>query len=433
MGIHENCEYVREYQAARTRGPARDTHTMALTDAKLRALKPKTKLYRVADGGGLCIEVKPTGARLWRWRYRFNGTANMLGLGSYPERSLQDARADALQLRAVLQAGTDPAEQRRTARVDAVSTASFEAVACEYLAKRCPNLAPATAEKLTTGLQRDVFPWLGARPIADIEPRELLAVVQRVEGRGAIETAHRIKQAIGRVFRYAVATGRAVRDPTADLRGALAPVKVTHRAAIIEPAGLADLLRALHGYSGGFVVASALRLAPLVFVRPGELRRAEWAEFDLDAAEWRIPASKMKMRADHMVPLSSQAVAILRELQPLTAHRSRYVFPSLRSAQRPMSENTVNAALRRLGFTKDQMTGHGFRATASSLLNEQGWSPDVIERQLAHAERNKVRAAYNRAEHLPERRRMMQAWADYLDALREGRGKVVAGNFGRVA
>lgn len=238
-------------------------------------------------------------------------------------------------------------------------------------------------------------------------------------------------QCCGQIFRYAVATGRAERNPAADLRGALAPVKTTHRAAITEPDGFAELLRAIDGYSGSFITASALRLAPLVFVRPGELRQAEWTEIDLERAEWRIPAARMKMRADHIVPLAQQSLAILRALQPLTG-QGRFVFPSLRSMTRPMSDNTINAALRRLGYDKTQMTGHGFRAAASSMLNEQGWNGDVIERQLAHAERNKVRAAYNRAEHLHQRRSMMQAWADYLDALRDGR-KVVIGHFGRAA
>jgi integrase len=252
----------------------------------------------------------------------------------------------------------------------------------------------------------------------------MLAVLRRIEARGAHETAHRTKQRAGQVFRYAIATGRAKHDPTADLKGALSPVSVKSRAAITDPAKVGELLRAIDGYTGGLVARCALKLAPLVFVRPGELRQAEWPEFDLDKAEWRIPAGKMKMREEHIVPLSPQAVAILRELHPLTS-RGRFVFPGERSPTRPMSENTVNAALRRMGFDKDTMTGHGFRALASTRLNELGWAPDVIERQLAHAERNKVRAAYNRAQYLTERRKMMQAWADYLDGLRAG-GKVVA-------
>jgi len=397
----------------------------ALTDVKLRSLKRAEKLYRVADSGGLCIEVQPSGSRLWRFRYRFGGKAKMLSLGAYPECPLTEARRKRDELRAELRAGSDPSDQRKAAKMSERNAAatSFESVAREWFEKISPSLAPATAEKTVRFLERDVFPWVGVRPIASINAQELLPVLRRIEGRGAVETSHRVHQTCSRIFRYAVVTGRAQRDPAADLRGALAPIKTTHRAAITEPNGLADLLRAIDGYRGHFATTCALRLAPLVFVRPGELRHAEWAEIDLKAAEWRIPAAKMKMRADHIVPLSVQAVEILRELQPLTS-RSRYVFPSLRSAHRPMSENTINAALRRLGFDKGQMTGHGFRATASSLLNEQGWNRDAVERQLAHAERNKVRAAYNRAEHLPERRKMMQAWADYLDSLRNGEMKV---------
>ncbi len=260
---------------------------------------------------------------------------------------------------------------------------------------------------------------------------ELLATIRRIEARGALETAHRALQNCGQVFRYAVATGRALRDPSGGLRGALPPVKQTHHASITEPRAVAELLRAIHGYKGSFVTGCALRLAPYVFVRPGELRRGEWAEFNLDAAEWRIPASKMKAGEMHIVPLAEQALAILRELHPLTGG-GRYVFPSVRTSSRPMSENTVLGALRRLGYTGDQMTGHGFRSTASTLLNEQGWPRDAIERQLVHGERDKVRAAYNYAEHLPQRRKMMQAWADYLDALRDNRN-VVSAQFGKAA
>ena len=258
---------------------------------------------------------------------------------------------------------------------------------------------------------------------AALRAPEVLAILKRIEARGANETAHRVKARIGQVFRYAIAHGTATRDPSADLRGALAPVVSKSHAAITDPAMVADLLRALDSYAGQLATRGALRLAPLVFARPGELRHAEWSEFDLDAAEWRVPAHKMKMREAHVVPLASQALAILRELQPLTG-RGRYLFPGLRTAGEPMSENTVNAALRRLGFDKDTMTGHGFRAMASTRLNEMGWQPDVIERQLAHAERNKVRAAYNRAQYMAERRKMMQAWADYLDTLKLG-GNVV--------
>ncbi|MGA0586770.1 tyrosine-type recombinase/integrase [Dyella sp. KRB-257] len=288
----------------------------------------------------------------------------------------------------------------------------------EWLAKQAATMAPATMAKARWTFDDLVFPWIGSRPIAEIDPPEML-VLRRIEERGAHETAHRTKQRCGQVFRYAIATHRAKHDPTTDLRGALTAAKVEHRPAITDPARIGELLRAIDGYTGGFVVRCALRLAPLVFTRPGELRKAEWAEIDMDAALWRIPAERMKMREPHTVPLAPQAVAVLRELQPLTGN-GRYVFPSARTTSRPMSDAAVNAALRRMGFDKDTMTGHGFRALASSRLNELGWAPDVIERQLAHAERNKVRAAYNRAQYMEERQRMMQAWADYLDGLRTG-------------
>ncbi|MCG9033250.1 tyrosine-type recombinase/integrase [Laribacter hongkongensis] len=267
--------------------------------------------------------------------------------------------------------------------------------------------------------ERDVFPWLGSRPVAEIDAPALLAVLRRIESRGAIETAHRAMQSAGQVFRYAIATGRAQRNPAADLVGALAPAIKQSFPTITDPTRIAELLRAIDGYQGTLPTLCALRLAPLVFVRPGELRKAEWSEIDLDGSTWIIPAERMKMREKHVVPLSKQAVAILRELHPLTGD-GRYVFPGARTNGRPMSENTINAALRRLGYDKDTMTGHGFRHMASTLLNEQGWNRDAIERQMAHAERNQVRAVYNYAEYLPERRKMMQAWSDYLDALKAG-------------
>ncbi|WP_299691685.1 site-specific integrase [Hydrocarboniphaga sp.] len=287
------------------------------------------------------------------------------------------------------------------------------------------------SEKVIARLERDVFPWIGKRPISAITAPEVLIVLRRIESRGALDTAHRAKQDCGAVFRYAIHDGRAERDPTADLRGALPPARGGHFATITEPKAIGELLRAIHGYSGTFATCCALKLAPLVFVRPGELRNAEWSEVDLEKAEWRIPSDKMKAGEPHIVPLSEQAVAVLADLQPLTGD-DRYLFPSERTRTRPMSENTILAALRRLGYSTDQMSGHGFRAMASTLLNEQGWNRDAIERQLAHAERNRVRASYNYAEHLPERRKMMQAWADYLDMLKNER-KVIDQHFGRAA
>ncbi len=388
-----------------------------LTDVKLRNLKPRASIYRVADSGGLCIEVRPSGAKLWRFRYRHVGKASMLTLGEYPVTTLAEARAQRDEARRTLAGGVDPGAQRKLERHAAklAAASTFGKVAAEWLDKR--PFAEVTRYKALWMFE--LASALRDRPIADISPPEVLTVLMDIEARGTHETAHRVKQRIGQVFRYAIATGRAERDVTADLRGALTPVVSRVRAAIVEPDQVGELLRAIDGYVGQPTTQAALRLAPLLFVRPGELRAMEWSELDLDVAEWRIPEDKMKMREAHIVPLATQAVAILRELQPYTG-RGRYVFPSLRSRDRHMSENTVNAALRRLGYDKATMCGHGFRAMASSILNEQGWPPDVIERQLAHAERNKVRRVYNRAQYLPERRRMMQHWADYLDGLAKG-------------
>lgn len=399
---------------------------MPLTDTAIRKAKPAAKPQRLFDGAGLYLEVSPAGGKLWRLKYRHGGKEKRLALGAYPATGLKDARDRRDSARKLLAAGIDPSEQRKAAKAAGEERAanSFAVIAAEWLNLQKPRMAAATLEKAEWTFDELVNPWIGSRPITAIDAPELLKLLRRIEERGAHETAHRTKQRCGQVFRYAIATGRAKHDVTADLRGALAPVVSTARAAITEPAKVGKLLRAIDVYEGSLVTKCALRLAPLVFVRPGELRKAEWAEMDLDNAQWRIPAARMKMREEHIVPLSTQAAAILRELQPLTG-RGRYVFPSHRSTMRTMSENTVNAALRYMGFDKDTMTGHGFRAMASTRLNELGWAPDVIERQLAHAERNKVRAAYNRAQYLDERTRMMQAWADYLDGLRAG-GKVVA-------
>jgi integrase len=386
-----------------------------LTEARIRSAKPKAKPYKLRDGGGLYLLITPSDSRQWRLRYRVSGRESMAGLGTYPATSLKAARARRDEMRLTLEAGKDPAAERRAARVR--STNTFEVVAREWLAKQ--PFAPKTMQKATWTFDDLLYPYIGRRPIAGLTPPELLEVFRRLEKRGKHETAHRAKQRVGQVIRYAIATGRAERDPTADLRGALAPVRVINRPALTEPREVAQLLRAIHGYRGHPVVEAAFKLAPLVFVRPGELRAAEWSEINLDAAEWRIAAHRMKMRLQHLVPLSSQVVAILRDIHALTG-RGRYVFPSPRTSQRPLSDNALTAALRRIGYTGDQMTWHGFRAMASTLLNEQGYAPDVIELQLAHQERNEVRAAYNRAQRMHERRKMMQGWADYLDALREG-------------
>ena len=399
---------------------------MALTDTAIRKAKPAGKPYKMTDGDGLYLLVNPNGSKWWRFDYRYAGKRKTLSMGTYPDTGLADAREKRDAARKMVAVRTDPGAQRKAEKAAGEERAanSFAVIAEEWLAKQASKMSPATYEKARWTFDTLVNPWVGSRPIADIDAPEILKLLQRIEERGAHETAHRTKQRCGQIFRYAIATGRARHDPTADLRGALTPVKVKHRAAITDPTKMGELLRAIDGYTGSLVVRTALKLAPLLFVRPGELRQAEWAEFDLEHAQWRIPASKMKMRDEHIVPLPSQAVDALRELEPLTG-RGQYVFPGERSRQRPMSDAAINAALRRMGFDKDTMTGHGFRAMASTRLNEMGWSADVIERQLAHAERNKVRAAYNRAQYLAERKKMMQTWADYLDTLKAG-GNVVA-------
>lgn len=400
---------------------------MSLTDTAVRSAKPRSKATKLFDGGGLYLEVSPAGGKWWRWKYRFAGKEKRLSFGVYPDVSLKAARQKRDTARQQLAAGIDPGGARRAERLAQAGAESFEVIAREWHAKFSPGWVASHSDRILRRFEQDLFPWLGTRPVREIGAPELLAALRRIEARGAQETAHRAMQNCGQVFRYAVATGRAERDPTGDLRGALSPPKGKHHASIVEPKRVGQLLRAIDAYEGFFVTKCALRLAPLVFVRPGELRGARWTEIDLDNAEWRIPAERMKMRVQHIVPLSRQAVAILREFEPLTnrvdrpnSDSPRFVFPSARSRQRPMSANAVLAALRRMGYTKDEMTGHGFRSMASTLLHEQGWDHQVIERQLAHAERNAVSAAYNFADHLPKRRKMMQAWADYLDGLKAG-------------
>lgn len=393
-----------------------------LTEKAIRAAKPRQRPYKLTDGGGLVLLVTPAGARWWRLRYRHGGAEKMLSLGVYPDVSLKLAREKRDAARTQLATGIDPSAKRqaeREARSD-----SFRAIADEWLEAQRKTFSPATVEKARWTFDDLLFPYLGKRPVGAITAPELLAVLRRLEARGKHETAHRTRQRAGQVFRYAIATGRAERDPSADLRGALAPVRAVNRAAILDPAKVGELLRAMHAYSGQPATEIALKLAPLVFVRPGELRAAEWSEIDLDTGEWRIPAARMKMREAHIVPLARQSVALLREIEPLTSD-GRYVFPSARTTLRPMSENALTAALRRMGYAGTEQTWHGFRSIASTLLNEQGWHPDLIELQLAHRERNQVRAAYNKAQRIEERRKMMQAWADYLDGLRAG-GKIVS-------
>lgn len=394
---------------------------MSLSDIAVRRTKPTDKPFKLADGGGMFLMVHPNGSKYWRLKYRFAGKEKTLALGIYPHISLADAREKRDEAKKLLASGTDPGAHKQAEKLKIKERAAntFEAVAREWHEKQSVKWAPKSTQRILRLLERNIFPAVGSSPIAHVTAANFLVALQKIEARGNVETAHRAMQICGRIFRYAIATGRAQADLSLVLKGALTPVKETHHASITNPKQIKDLLLALDSYSGAFITRSALRLAPLLFVRPGELRHAEWSEMDFNAAEWRIAAGKMKMRAVHLVPLSTQALAILHDLQPHTGE-GRYVFPGIRTPSRPMSENTVNAALRRLGYEKNEMTGHGFRSMASTILHEQGWPHEPIERQLAHAERNKVSAAYNYAEHLPKRREMMQAWADYLDGLKSG-------------
>ena len=394
---------------------------MPLTDIAIRKLKPAERPTKYADGAGLYLLVNPGGSKLWRWKYRVAGREKLLALGAYPTVSLAAARDSVIDAKRKLASGVDPGAERQAVKVaesrSRVADANtFRNVATTWVHRQ--DVAEVTALKTQWIFETFLFPDLADRPIAEISARELLGVLRKIEETGKLETAKRAKVKAGQVFRFAVLEGIVDNDPSASLRGALKPPKPRHHAAVTDPEKVGELLRAIDGFSGQPVTLAALRLAPLVFVRPGELRHAEWDEFDLDGAIWRIPAIKMKMKAAHLVPLSPQAITILRELRRLTGN-GKFVFPGLRSGMRPMSENTITAALRRLGYTGDEMTGHGFRSMAATRLNEMGWNSDAIERQLAHAESNKVREAYTHAaQYLDERKRMMVAWADYLDGLR---------------
>lgn len=389
---------------------------MPLSDLAIRKAKPTGKVQRLFDGGGLYLEVSATGAKLWRQKYRFSGKEKRLSHGIYPDVSLADARERRDSARKLLAQGVDPGEHKKAAKASASGGNTFETVAREWLAQR--DWVPSYSVKVTAWLDNDVFPYIGKADVDALTAPDFLQMARRIEARGAVESAHRILQNCGQVMRYAIATGRATRNPVADLKGALAPAKETHHAAITDPAHIGGLLRAIDGYEGSNIVRAALQLAPLVFVRPGELRQMEWKEVNLEAAEWNIPASKMKMRTAHLVPLSTQAVAVLSDLEALTGEY-RFAFPGARTHLRPMSENAVLAALRRMGFDKDTMTGHGFRAMARTVLDEVlHFRPDYIEHQLAHTVKDPNGRAYNRTAHLEERRTMMQAWADYLDKLK---------------
>lgn len=392
----------------------------SLTDKRILAAQPGARLVKLPDGEGLYLFIPPSGAKWWRFRYRFAGREQMISFGVYPEVSLAEARRRRAEARRLIADGVNPSEHRKATKTMEADRAanSFEAVAREWFAKMAKVWAPSHSAKIIRRLERDVFPWIGGRPVSELTAPVLLETLRRIEKRGTVETAHRALQNCGQVFRYAVATGRAERDPSGDLRGALAPMKHAHFPAVTEPKEIGVMLRKIEGHSGTFVVQCAIRLAPLLFVRPGELRQAEWSDFDLDAAQWRYLVTKTK--TDHIVPLSKQAVAILRELHPLTG-RGRYVFPGARDRERPMSDGAIRTAMQRLGIPKEAMSVHGWRATARTALDEVlGFRVDWIEHQLAHSVRDPNGRAYNRTAHLEDRRRMMQAWADWLDRQREG-------------
>lgn len=393
-----------------------------LSDRLVSTVKPAAKAVRIFDGGGLYLEVSPEGGKLWRLKYRFDGKEKRLALGQYPDVSLADAREKREIARKQVAAGIDPGFQRKAQKALRAEQGanSFEVVAREWVEKFSARWTPGYASLTLRRLELHVFPWIGAKPIADIEAPELLRVLQRVESAGKVTSAHKVKVICGQVFRYAIATGRAKYDLAAGLKGALLPKSTKHFGALVKPGEVAGLMRAIDAFNGSFVTKCALRLSPLLFVRPGELRAAEWEEFDLDKGEWTIPAAKMKMRMDHLVPLAPQSLAILRELHALTGHE-RFVFPSERKGARCMSENTILAALRRLGYSAEEMTPHGFRAMARTLLEEELSVPvQLIEHQLAHSVKDANGRAYNRTTHIAERRKMMKLWAEYLDGLKAG-------------
>jgi integrase len=387
-----------------------------LNDSLIRSAKATEKPLKLFDGKGLFLLVQPNGARWWRIKYFVDGVEKALSLGVYPKVSLKQARDRRELVRQQIADGIDPGGLRKAEKRARAHT--FKAVALEWHQQRLDTWSKGYGKQLIQRMEKNLFPWIGSKPIAKLAAADFLDCLQRIEKRGAIEMAHRARGTCSDVMRFAVATRRAERDPTVDLRGAIAPTKRKHLASIKDPKGIGDLMRAIDGYVGrSEVVNAAVRLIPLVFTRTCEMRKADWSEFDLDTAQWKVPPERMKRRFPQIVPLSTQAVRILRELMPITGPKG-LVFPSIRSGSRPISDGTINAALRMMGYSGDQMTGHGFRSMASTILNEQGWHPDAIERQLSHAEKNTVRGIYNYAEYLPIRRQMMQAWADYLDALR---------------
>lgn len=402
-----------------------------LTYIQINAAKPREKAWTLSDFQGLHLQIQPNGSKLWRFKYRFLDKQKTLHLGGWPTISLADARVRRDEAKKKIADGIDPALEKKRARIAAKYAAAntFEAVAKEWLVKcERDGLAPVTVDKIRWLLAK-AYPLVGTIPIAQITPHEVLAVLRKIEAKGAYESARRMRSVLSRVFRYGVATVRCDKDVAADLRGAIAVPKVKHFAAITRPSEVGALLRAIDGYTGHKVTVMAMRLSPHVLLRPGELRQAEWTDIDFDEAIWFIPAERMKMRRPHRVPLSRQVIAMLRELHEHT-HWWKYLFPCLGKPRKAMSENAVNQGLRKLGYTTDQMTAHGFRAMAATLLNEMGeWNPDAIERQLAHVDTNQVRRAYARGEYWDERVVMMQRWSDYLDQLRDG-GKILRPEFG---
>lgn len=399
---------------------------MALTEIQVKSAKPKEKDYKLTDGGGLYLLVATTGGKRWRLKYRFDGKEKLLALGIYPDISLSEARNRRHEARNLVANGIDPSADKKAAKEakSALQANSFETISREWHRhmQGRKEWSKEHAETILTRLEKDIFPWLGSKPITEVTAKAIKAILDRIRSRGVIETARRTLTIMGQVYRYAIMTDKTEYDISAGFRGYLPATSKTrkHMASVTDPKELAPLLRAIDTYQGGFVAQCALKLLPLVFVRPGELRHMEWAEIDFEAQQWNIPAAKMKMKADHLVPLSQQALEILNELRPLTGN-SKYVFPSTRSYSRCMSDNTINAAFRRMGFDGGTITGHGFRATARTILDEVlQQRVDFIEHQLAHAVKDPNGRAYNRTAHLAERRKMMQLWADYLDGLKAG-------------
>ncbi|MFB6225360.1 MAG: tyrosine-type recombinase/integrase [Candidatus Paceibacteria bacterium] len=391
---------------------------MSLTDTQIKGMKPKSKSYKVSDGNGLFLEINPSGSKLWRFKYRYNGKQKLLAIGKYPDITLKQARDKRQQARQQLADGLDPSQAKKEVKRSQEET--FGTLAQEWFEKNENKWTADHAKTIWRRLEMNVLPWIKDRPIKEITTRELLGVLRRVEHRGAVETAHRLSQIISKIFIYSVASGVADSNPAADLQLALQSVPKGQLPGITDPKRIKDLMCGIDSFEGSFIVKCALQILPLVFVRPGELRKGLWDEVDFDNALWTIPAHRMKKKREHVVPLSRQALDLLRELYPLTGGENQYIFPTVRSKSRPMSEGTLGTALKRIGFEKQEMVPHGFRTTASTRLHEMGWNTRLIELQLAHIDQNKTRSAYNKAEHLEDRRRMMQAWADYLDSLKAG-------------